>query len=243
MMFINCNCSISRLWAMILKEFTELRRDRLTFAMIIIIPLMQLILFGFAINTNPKYLPTAFLTAENSTFSRAFARGLENSEYFRIDPKITTEKQANRLLALSKLQFIINIPQNFERKLIRWERPEISIEADATDPVASASAFAAARALSQSVFEPLLVGALGNLHPALPPINVIVHAKYNPENITQYNIVPGLLGVVLTMTMVIITSMCITKEVEHGTMENLLATPITPLEVMIGKIVPYIFIG
>jgi ABC-2 type transport system permease protein len=235
--------SIPRFLAIMIKEFIQLKRDRLTFAMIVAIPVMQLILFGYAINTNPKHLPTAVLNAEQSDFTRAFANGLINTDYFQIDSTITTEKAAEKLLATSQLQFIINFPPDFTRRLIRGERPQLSVEADATDPVASGSAIAAIQNLSRTIFNPLLIGGLEPLRQSLPPIDLVVHEKYNPENITQYNIVPGLLGVVLTMTLVIITSMCITKEHERGTMENLLATPVQPLEVMLGKILPYVIVG
>ncbi|MFA6409310.1 MAG: ABC transporter permease [Gammaproteobacteria bacterium] len=238
--------SWQRLLAVIVKEFIQMRRDRVTFAMIIMIPLIQLMLFGFAINTNPKYLPTAVLAADQSDFTRTIVRSLENTEYFRINPKITTEKAAHKALALGRTQFIVSIPPNFTRDLLRGERPQILLEADATDPVATGSAIAAIRSLAQqNIFSSLLTSNLQftQYYAAKSPIELVVHPAYNPENITQYNIVPGLLGVVLTMTMVVITSMCMTRERERGTMENLLATPVRPLEVIIGKIAPYIIVG
>jgi len=238
--------SWQRLLAVIIKEFIQMRRDRVTFAMIIIIPLMQLMLFGFAINTNPKYLPTAVLAADQSDFTRTIVRSLENTEYFRINPKITTEKAAHKALALGYTQFIVSIPPNFTRDLLRGKHPKILLEADATDPVATGSAIAAIRSLTQqNIFAPLLSSNLQftQYYASKPPIELVIHPAYNPENITQYNIVPGLLGVVLTMTMVVITSMCMTRERERGTMENLLATPVKSLEVIIGKIAPYITVG
>ncbi len=235
--------SSRRLWAVMHKEFIQMFRDRVTFAILIIIPLMQLILFGYAINTNPKYLPTVVLTSDYSPFTRAFISGLKNTEYFSIKKPVKSEAEANNMLATGKIQFIITIPSDFTRTLIRGQRPQISIDADATDPVATGRALSAIPELVQTVFNPLLVGNLRHLRATSPPVDIVSHAKYNPEAITSYNIVPGLLGVVLTMTMVMVTCMALTKEREIGTIESLLATPVKPLEVMIGKLVPYIIVG
>ncbi|ABS77021.1 ABC transporter permease [Coxiella burnetii] len=229
--------------AVAFKEFVQMRRDRLTFAMIIGIPLIQLILFGFAINTNPKYLPTALVSADHSDFTRTFIRGVENTEYFRITAQPKTLKEADTLLAKGKVLFVINIPPDFTRNLIRGMHPQILIEADASDPVAAVNALAAIPTLETTIFNPLFKGNLNDLRSQPEPLNIVLHRKYNPENITQYNIVPGLLGVVLTMTMVLITSLAMTRERERGTVESLLATPVRPLEVMIGKITPYIIVG
>lgn len=237
---------IYRLWAVMQKEFILIRRDRLTFAILLLIPLMQLILFGYAINTNPRNLPTAVLSADHSQFTRAFIQGLKNTKYFSIVKDAKTEKQAKDLIARGDVQFVITIPSNFTRNLIRNDPnypAQISVDADATDPVASVSALNAVKALSETVFSPLMIGNLSYLQRNPSPVEVITHAKYNPEAMTEYNIVPGLLGVILTMTMVMITSMAITKEREIGTIENLLATPAKPIEVMIGKIMPYIIVG
>lgn len=232
-----------RLWAVMHKEFIQMCRDRITFAILIIIPLMQIILFGYAINTNPKYLPTVVLTSDYSPFTRTFISGLKNTEYFSIKKEVKTEKEADDMLATDKAQFIISIPPNFTRDLIRGDHPEIGVDADGTDPVASGRALASVPILTYTVFNHLLVGNLRHLRAVPPPVNVVYHAKYNPEAITAYNIVPGLLGVVLTMTMVMVTCMALTKEREIGTIESLLSTPVQPLEVMIGKLMPYIIVG
>lgn len=232
-----------RLWAVMHKEFIQMCRDRVTFAILIIIPLMQIILFGYAINTNPKYLPTVVLTSDYSPFTRTFISGLKNTEYFSIKKEVKTEKEADNMLATDKAQFIISIPPNFTRDLIRGDHPEIGVDADGTDPVASGRALASVPILTYTVFNHLLVGNLRHLRAVPPPVNVVYHAKYNPEAITAYNIVPGLLGVVLTMTMVMVTCMALTKEREIGTIESLLSTPVQPLEVMIGKLMPYIIVG
>ncbi|MCK4870446.1 MAG: ABC transporter permease [Gammaproteobacteria bacterium] len=235
--------SVFRLWAVMLKEFIQMRRDPLTFGILVVIPLMQLILFGYAINTNPKHLPTAIISADHSPYTRAFIAGLKNTQYFTITREAKTEKEAEDLLATGQVQFVVSIPANFTRKLIRGDRPQIDVDADATDPIAASSALKAIPVLSQKIFNPLLVGNLRKLRSTNTPVEMITHAKYNPEEITEYNIVPGLLGVVLTMTMVMVTGLALTREREVGTMESLLATPAKPLEVMVGKIVPYIVVG
>jgi ABC-2 type transport system permease protein len=235
--------SISRFLAILIKEFIQMRRDRLTFAMIIGIPLMQLILFGYAINMNPKNLPTSLQMADHSIFTRQIVQGLANTGYFDIKYYPKSEAETDDLLAQGKILFAIHIPPNFTDRFLRNQKPQILIEADATDPVASAYAFGAIQTLGPIVLNPLLQGPTANLQSPKNTIDVITHAKYNPEQITQYNIVPGLMGVVLTMTMVLITSMAIARERERGTMEQLLATPVLPSEVMLGKIIPYIILG
>lgn len=232
-----------RLWAVITKEFIQMLRDRLTFAMVVIIPLMQLLLFGYAINMRPTNLPTVVISSDNSAFTRAFIYGLKNTGYFHILKENASEKEAKKMLETWKTQFVVTIPSDFTRRLLRGENPKLLIEADATDAVAANSALAAAESLTQTVFEPLFQNSLQYLQSKAVPVTLITHANYNPESITQYNIVPGLLGVVLTMTLVIIASQCITRERERGTMENLLSMPVLPLEVIIGKVMPFIIIG
>lgn len=235
--------SIHRLWAIVLKEFIQMKRDRVTFGMMVGIPLMQLMLFGFAINTDPRNLPAAIRSADQGPFARTFVSALKQSGYFTLVREAASEAETQRLLQVGEVQFVINIPVDFTRRLLRGERPTVLIEADATDPAATGPAVAAIRALAGTVLNRDLTGPLAKLraHPA--PVDFQVHAHYNPENITQYNVVPGLMGVVLTMTMVIITALAITRERERGTMENLLATPVRPFEVMLGKILPYIVVG
>lgn len=235
--------SARRLWAIVLKEFIQMKRDRLTFGMMVGIPLMQLMLFGFAINTDPKHLPAAIQVADQGPFARTFVAALRNSGYFTFVRDTTSERETQELLQLGDVQFVINIPVDFSRKLIRGEQPTVLIEADATDPAATGPAVAAVRALADNVLDRDLTGPLAKLRAHPPAVDFQIHAQYNPENITQYNVVPGLMGVVLTMTMVIITALAITRERERGTMENLLATPVRPFEVMLGKILPYIAVG
>jgi ABC-2 type transport system permease protein len=235
--------SLHRFWAIVLKEFIQMKRDRVTFAMMVGIPLMQLLLFGYAINSDPKHLPTAIRSADQGPFARSFVHALKQSDYFTFVREAATEEETHRLLQLGDVQFVINIPEDFSRRLLRGERPVLLVEADATDPAATGPALSAVKTLAATVFDRDLPGPVARLHGTDGPVEVRVHAHYNPENITQYNVVPGLMGVVLTMTMVVITALAITRERERGTMENLLATPVRPFEVMVGKILPYIAVG
>jgi ABC-2 type transport system permease protein len=235
--------SAGRLGAIVRKEFIQMKRDRVTFGMMIGIPLLQLILFGYAINTDPKHLPTVVRDADQGPFARTLIAELQHSAYFELGPEAATEAEAAADLQLGREQFVINIPEDFSRKLLRGETPTLLVEADATDPAAVGPAIAALSALSDTGLSRDLTGPLARLGARPGPVAFAVHARYNPENITSYNIVPGLMGVVLTMTMVVITALAITRERARGTMENLLATPARPTEVLVGKIVPYIAVG
>ena len=235
--------SIPRWWSVVRKEFLQLRRDRITFAMIVGIPIMQLTLFGYAINSDPKHLLTGLLVQDHSEFTRTFIAGMKASSYFDVVEELPSEQAARAALARGKLQFVLTIPPDFTRRLLRGERPALLLEADATDPSATGNAIAAALELPQSVAAKDLTGPLAGLAGGSPPFEVRLHSLYNPEGITQYFIVPGLMGVILSMTLVLMTGLAITRERERGTMENLLAMPVTPLEVMSGKMIPYIFIG
>ena len=235
--------SLVRWWSIVLKEFTQLKRDRLTFAMIVGIPILQMALFGYAINTNPRHLDTAIVSADDTDITRSFLAALRNSSYFKVVGQLPNEAAGREALARGQLLFVVNIPAGFTRQLLRHERPSLLIEADATDPTATASALAAVNGIVQSVIRKEMTGPLATLEGSPAPFSVNVHQLYNPDNITQYNVVPGLMGVVLTLTMVMMTGLAITRERERGTMENLLAMPSTPLEVMTGKLIPYIGIG
>jgi ABC-2 type transport system permease protein len=235
--------SVMRWWAIVLKEFLQLKRDRITFGMVIGIPIVQIVLFGYAINTDPKQLPTALVMADRSEFTRSYLAAMKTSGYFAFVAELPDEEAARGALARGEVAFVVNIPADFTRRLLRGERPSLLIEADATDPAAASAAIVAARELATSVAKKDLAGPLAFLNATPAPFEVRVHKLYNPEGITQHNIVPGLMGVILTMTMVMMTGLAMTRERERGTMENLLAMPARPLEVMTGKIVPYIFIG
>ena len=235
--------SLSRWWSIVGKEFLQLRRDRVTFAMIVGLPIIQMALFGYAINTAPKHLDTAIISSDNTTITRSFIWAMRNSEYFKFVGELPNEAAGREALAQGKVLFVVSIPAGFTRQLLRGERPALLIEADATDSTATATAISALNGITQSVIQKELTGPLAPLAGAPAPFEVKVHQLYNPENITQYNVVPGLMGVILALTMVMMTSLAITRERERGTMENLLAMPATPLEVMTGKILPYIGIG
>ena len=229
--------------AVALKEFIQMRRDRLTFAMMVGVPLMQLGLFGFAINTDPKHLPTAVINADQSEFSRLFLAAMKNSDYFQLVQATKSEAEADRLLSAGTVQFVVNIPLGFSRDLLRGEHPTLLIEADASDPSATSNAIAALNELARSALTRDLKGSAQVAAGGSNAIDLIIHRRYNPEGITQYNIVPGLMGVILTMTMIMMTALAMTRERERGTMEHLLAMPVNPLEVMLGKIMPYILVG
>jgi len=235
--------SLARCWAMVVKEFVQMRRDRVTFGMMIGIPMIQLILFGFAINSDPKHLPAAVVLADQGPLGRTLLYGIQNSGYFDLTRLVKTELEGHDILARGEVQFVINIPEDFSRDLLRGDRPSILIEADATDPAATSNAIGSLRTVLNSALQHDLKGSLSFLAAGNDPLDLRIHALYNPEAITQYNIVPGLMGVVLTMTMVMITGLAITRERERGTMENLLSMPTRPLEVLMGKIIPYIFVG
>lgn len=235
--------SIARLWAVVVKEFVQMRRDRLTFGMMIGIPLIQLILFGFAINSDPKHLPAAVLLADHGPQGRTLLYAMKNSGYFDFIRQVTTEEEGRNALARGEVQFVVNIPENFTRDLLRGDRPSILLEADATDPAATGNALGALRILLNTALQNDLKGPLAFLAGTNSSVDLRIHALYNPENIMQYNTVPALMGVVLTMTMVLVAGLAITRERESGAMENLLSMPTRPIEVLIGKIIPYILIG
>jgi ABC-2 type transport system permease protein len=235
--------SPARLWAMVVKEFIQMRRDRLTFGMMVGIPLLQLVLFGFAINSDPKHLATAVLAADRGLHARTVLTAIRNSGYFDFVREVRSEAEGGELLAQGRVQFFVTIPADFSRDLLRGDRPVLLVEADATDPAATGNAIGSLRTLITSALQHDLQGPLAFLVNGGEPLELRVHPRYNPEGVTQYNIVPGLMGVVLTMTMAMITGLAITRERERGTMENLLSMPTRPLEVLVGKIVPYILVG
>ena len=235
--------SVSRWWSVVCKEFLQLRRDRLTFAMIVGIPIVQMTLFGYIINNDPKHLHTGIIDADRSHITRSFISAMKNSAYFDFVDELPSEAAGREALAQGKVLFVVNFPAGFTRSLLRHERPALLVEADGTDPTAAGGALAALNGITQSVLQKELNGPLSSLAGSPPPFDAHVQRLYNPEGLTRYNIIPGLMGVILSMTMVMMTGLAITRERERGTMENMLAMPSTPLEVMTGKLVPYIGIG
>ncbi|MBI5716453.1 MAG: ABC transporter permease [Burkholderiales bacterium] len=235
--------SAARTLAVFIKEFQQMLRDRLTFAMAIGIPVLQLVLFGYAINTDPKGLPTALVVHDTGPMARRFVAALQNTGYFKVTHQAASESEGEALLETGEVQFMVAVPADFSRRVLRGERPAVLVAADATDPSASANAIAALGQLANQALAPELTGPLRALQPAPQPFEVRIHRRYNPEGLSRYNIVPGLIGTILTMTMVMLTGLAMTRERERGTMENLLATPVRPFEVMVGKIAPYIVIG
>jgi ABC-2 type transport system permease protein len=235
--------SLGRIYAAFVKELLQLRRDRITFATMIFIPLFQLFLFGYAINTDPKHLPTAVLIQDESAFARSFLAAMRVSEYFDIRASAASEAELDHLILSGQVQFGVQIPAHFGRDLIRGERPAVLVIADASDPVAAGGAVSALQGLSTSVFSRELTGPVADLAPRPLPYELRIHRRYNPAGETRLNIVPGLMGTILTLTMLIFTALSVTREVERGTMESLLAMPIRPVEIMLGKIAPYLVIG
>ena len=228
-----------RSYAMVIKEFIQLRRDRVSFAMIVMIPVMQLLLFGYAINTTPRNLPTAVLLQEDSDLARSILKALENTAYFRFTREVHDVAEFDNLLLSGKVLFGVEIPRGFERAVRRGDHPALLVAADATDPVAAGSAMSALSVIVQTALEhDLFTG-----DPPSMPFEIRAHARYNPAASSRLNIVPGLVGTILTMTMLIFTALSVTRETERGTMESLLSMPIKPVEVMFGKIVPYVLVG
>jgi ABC-2 type transport system permease protein len=226
-------------YAVLIKEFIQLKRDRVSFAMIIMVPLVQLLLFGYAINTTPRDLPTAVLLQESSDLSRSILAALKNTRYFKITRLPGSEAELDRLLSSGQVLFAVEIPANFERAVRRGDSPAMLVAADATDPVAAGSALSAlAEVVQTALAHDRDIPAIGAM-----PFQIRVHPRYNPAGVTQLNIVPGLVGTILTMTMLIFTALSVTREIERGTMENLLSMPISPVEIMLGKIIPYIIVG
>jgi ABC-2 type transport system permease protein len=226
-------------WAMLIKEFIQLRRDRVSFAMIVMVPLTQLMLFGYAINTNPRHLPTAVLMQEDTDLGRSIIKALENTNYYDIKYVLDNEAEFDQLLASGRVLFAIEIPVNFERAVRRGDKPALLVAADATDPVGAAAAMASLSTLVETALAHDRAVPDGGT----PPFEIRTHARYNPAANSSLNIVPGLVGTILTMTMLIFTALSVTREIERGTMESLLAMPITPFEIMLGKIIPYIVVG
>ncbi len=235
--------ALKRMAAVFIKETIQLRRDRLTFATMIAIPVMQLLLFGFAINTDPKHLPTAVFDSDHSAYSRLFVTALRATDYFEIKAEISEESEVDRTILSNKAQFVVQIPQDFGRKLVRGENPGLLVIADAADPTATNGAVVALNGAAAQVFARELTGPLASLAPKPLPFDLRIQRRYNPAGESRLNIVPGLVGTILTLTMLIFTALSVTREIERGTMEQLLAMPIRPVEIMLGKILPYAVVG
>jgi ABC-2 type transport system permease protein len=234
--------SITRLRALLAKETIQMRRDRLTFAMMLGIPLLQLMLFGFAINTDPKELPAALVAPTQDRFTRAMVSALELTGYYRFIAPAATADEAEEMIARGDVAFVVTVPSDFGRRIERNDRATLLIEADATDPSVASGAISTLGTVAADALRREAGLDAGAVSTSIGP-SIIVHRRYNPEGITQYNIVPGLLGVILQLTMVMMTAMALTREIERGTMENLLSMPATPLEIMLGKVLPYLVVG
>ena len=234
--------SLSRIAAVMVKEFTQLRRDRITYAMILLMPLIQLLLFGYAINTDPRHLPAAVVSHDQGRVADALVATLERTSYVDLKYLPSSEAEMDRLMRQGRISLALTIPADFSERVIRGDRAQILAEVDATDPTAAAGVAAAAASLPAHALKYELRG-VNAAPPGAPPFEVVLHRLYNPEGITSYNIVPGLLALILSMTLVMMTAMAVTREVERGTMESLLSMPATAFEVMIGKLLPYVAVG
>lgn len=235
--------SLTRLWAILVKEVIQMRRDRVTFAMMLGVPLMQLVLFGFAINTDPKHLPAALVAPTQDQFSRAIVSALELTGYYRFTDAGATAGQAEQMLADGTVSFVVTLPSDFGTRVLRGDHPVMLIEADATDPAVASGAISTLGTVASEALQRELGTEASTVADQGKHLQVIVHKRYNPDGITQYNIVPGLLGVILQLTMVMMTAMALTREIERGTMENLLSMPAKPLEIMLGKVLPYMAVS
>jgi ABC-2 type transport system permease protein len=234
--------SLARIAAVMVKEFTQLRRDRITYAMILVMPLVQLLLFGYAINTDPRHLPAAVVSYDHSRIADDIVATLENTTYVDVTHQPSSEAEMDRLMRRGSISLAVTIPPDFTRHVLKGERAQILAEVDASDPVAAGGVSAAVAALPAQALKYDLVGTAAR-QPGKPPFEVVIHRLYNPEGINAYNVVPGLLAIILSTTLVMMTAMAVTREVERGTMESLLSTPVTPLELMVGKLLPYIGVG
>lgn len=235
--------ALSRVAAVMVKEFRQLSRDRLTYAMMLVMPVIQLLLFGYAINSEPRHLPTAVLVQEDGRFARSILAALDNSDFFDITVQAESPEEIDDLLRRGEVLFGVTVPGDFSERLVKGDGAQILVEADATDPTATSAAVGALSAMPQEALRHDLEGALKARSGGPPPFEIVIHRRYNPESITAYNIVPGLLGVILSMTLVMMTALSVTREIERGTMETLLSTPVQPLEVMAGKLAPYVVVG
>jgi ABC-2 type transport system permease protein len=234
--------SFSRVAAVMVKEFTQLRRDRITYAMILVMPLVQLLLFGYAVNSDPRHLPAAVVSYDHSAIADSVVTTLQNTTYVDIKYQPNSEAEMDRLLRRGDIALALTIPPDFTRKVLKGEHAEILAEVDASDPIAAGGVSAAVSVLPAEALKHDLKGPLARAPPQ-PPFEVVVHRLYNPEGINAYNVVPGLLALILSMTLVMMTAMAVTREFERGTMESLLSTPATAFEVMVGKLLPYVAVG
>lgn len=235
--------AFARIAAMVFKEVRQMLRDPGTIGMMLMMPIVQLTIFGFAINNDPRQLPMALEINDTSQFARGIDAALRNTTYFRVTHVVSAPGEGERLLKDGKVQFLVTVPVDFGRDLVRGQRPQLLVTADATDPASTGNAIGAIQQAVEGALSHDLIGPLGLRAQGPAPVDLVIHRSYNPEGITSHNTVPGLLAIVLSMTMVMLTALSVTREVEQGTMENLLATPLRPFEVMVGKIVPYLVIG
>lgn len=236
---------MTRIFGLIRKEFIIISNDRGTIAMLIVLPIMLLILFGFAIRLDPKHLPTAIISYDHTPLIRSFISNLEASQYFKITDTSNNERKKNEEFASGRISISITIPQNFTREYVRGENPQMLVEIDGSDPGSSATALGNVQPILNQAIKQFSKNGLGfrARNQSSRDVNLVIHRLYNESNLSEYNIIPGLIGVLLTLTMVMLTSTAITSEKESGTMEMLLSTPLKSTEIILGKVVPYVLLG
>ncbi len=226
--------SLSRLFAIISKEVRQLRRDRLTFGMIVGLPIIQILLFGYAINTDVRNLRTAIANNADTHLSRQFVAELSQSQVVDVIANVSTVDDLEEMLRRGEISIGVYMPPDFDRRTLDSTRRAVHLLVDGSDP----TILGVANQLRQM---PLgfdaVAGGAGSVS------NIEVRAFYNPERRTPVNIVPGLMGIILTMTMMLFTAVAIVRERERGNLELLINTPVSSAELMIGKVIPYIVIG
>jgi len=228
-----------RLWPMLRKEFIQMRRDRLTLGMMVGIPAVQLALFGFAIRTEVRHLPTVVLDESRSAESRSLIAVMRNTGNFDIVGSVTSRAELTDLLASGKAHAAVVIPPEFQRDIKRGRTAQAQIIVDAADPMASSAAIAGASLAGAVRGAEIAAGRSGRA----PPLEVRVRPWYNPAMRTEAYIVPGIIGVLLSLTLLLITSMAIVRERERGTLEQLIVTPLSKTSLMLGKILPFVLVG
>jgi ABC-2 type transport system permease protein len=231
---------VKRFWPMFRKEFIQMRRDRLTLGIMVGIPVIQLLMFGFAIQTDVRHIPTVVLDESRTPASRDIIQAFENTGSFRIVAHVDDRRALDAAIARGDAQAGIVVPEDYPRDLARGTTATVQVIVDASDPLSSTAALGAAAGVAQVRSLAILSAAAGR--PQLP-VEARVRPRYNPGLRSPNYIVPGLVGVILTITMVLVTAMAIVRERERGTLEQLIVTPITKTELMLGKIAPYVGVG
>jgi ABC-2 type transport system permease protein len=227
------------MWPMLWKEFLQLRRDRLTFALMTGLPAIQLLLFGYAIQTDVRKLPTVVVDESRTSESRALIQVLENTDNFRVITAVADRGEAKRWIERGAARVALVIPPDYQRNIRGGHTGVAQLLIDAADPQSSGAAIAGAQLAAQARSTQLLA----QRYQLRPPVEIRVRPWYNPAQKSATFIVPGIVGILLTITMTLITSTAIVRERERGTLEQLIVTPIGKSSLMLGKLVPFVLVG